>query len=100
MLHNGISSWYQFVFPEAVLRYVLALRLVARYNTRTTRSQAEEGTNGTQEPIELLKQGATVWNVGLREHPEVRPNLKNVDIRSADLRHATLSEANLNPADL
>jgi uncharacterized protein YjbI with pentapeptide repeats len=68
-----------------------------------------------QEHLDLLKQGAGVWNKWRKRHPEVhvdcsRENLSGLDLRKADLsnvdlfwaglRSANLRQANLSGADL
>ena len=55
--------------------------------------------------LEILKQGVEQWNKWREEHPDVRPNLREVDLRWAKLTGANLSEAyfgeaNLSEADL
>jgi hypothetical protein len=73
-----------------------------------------------QEHLELLQQGAEIWNQWRKEHPEIQldfseVNLESVDLRAADLSRvgfrraflyrtildeANLTEANLQGADL
>jgi uncharacterized protein YjbI with pentapeptide repeats len=49
-----------------------------------------------QEQLEILLQGARVWNVWRRrEHPEVRIDLRGAILKDVDLSGMTLSEADL-----
>ena len=43
----------------------------------------------------ILKKGVDAWNAWRRENPDIRP-----DLREADLRGANLGEADLRGADL
>ena len=45
--------------------------------------------------LDILKQGIEVWNKWRNEHPEIRP-----DLREADLRFANLSDAKSIPQEL
>ena len=52
------------------------------------------------EPLDILKQGAEVWNRWRKENPAPEPDLtgadlQDIDLRGADLRGAILKEANL-----
>jgi uncharacterized protein YjbI with pentapeptide repeats len=40
------------------------------------------------------------WNNWRKEHPEIRPDLSDADLRYEELRHADLSWAKLSRADL
>ena len=53
-----------------------------------------------QEHLDILKQGAQVWNKWIREHPGVRADLSEADLRGAQLRGAHLGGADLSGADL
>ena len=53
-----------------------------------------------QEHLDVLKQGAPVWNTWREAHPIIRPDLRDADLSGVDLREATLVEANLTNADL
>ncbi len=58
-----------------------------------------------QKHLSILQQGVEVWNHWRRDNPEIKPDLKDADLRSAILRLATMkginfSEANLKQADL
>jgi uncharacterized protein YjbI with pentapeptide repeats len=53
-----------------------------------------------QEQVELLKQGATVWNRWRQEYPKVRPDLRNANLGNAHLSGAHLDNANLSGANL
>ena len=48
-----------------------------------------------QEHLNILNQGAKVWNKWRQEHPEIE-----LELRGADLRHAILNGANLSGANL
>jgi uncharacterized protein YjbI with pentapeptide repeats len=57
------------------------------------------------EHVALLKQGVAAWNAWRRENPNIRPDLRGVnlegaDLNGADLNGAHLYKANLNRADL
>ncbi len=52
-----------------------------------------------REHVEILKQGAEVWNRWRREHPGIQPDLSFADLSRADLSEANLRGALLN-ADL
>ena len=58
-----------------------------------------------QEHLNILRQGMKAWKQWREEHPEIRPDLRDVDLRGAhlsgaDLSRADLSRANLSDADL
>src|SRR5436305_973449 len=53
-----------------------------------------------QEHLSKLKEGVEVWNEWRKEHPDIRPDLRDADLRSADLSGADLSSAYLSGADL
>lgn len=63
-----------------------------------------------QKHVELLKQGVEQWNEWRKQHPEIRPdlsevnlvkaNLSGIDLSGADLRHADLYSADLSSANL
>jgi hypothetical protein len=54
-----------------------------------------------EEHVELLKQGATVWNAWRREHRlEIRPELDGADLNGFDLSNAFLDYAVLSNAEL
>jgi hypothetical protein len=55
-------------------------------------------TNSTH--VEILRQGLDIWNLWRKEHPEIKPQLNGVRLRSAMLRNYDLSNANLIGADL
>lgn len=48
--------------------------------------------------IEVLKQGATVWNEWREAYPEIQPDLSKADLRGANLSRADLKSANLGAA--
>lgn len=50
--------------------------------------------------LNLLKQGATVWNQWRKEHPEVQPDLSGANLRGSKLRKVDFQGVNLNGADL
>ncbi len=52
------------------------------------------------EHLQILKQGVEQWNKWREDHPELRPDLGEVDLSGADLREANLSLARLREADL
>jgi uncharacterized protein YjbI with pentapeptide repeats len=52
------------------------------------------------EHVAILKQGVTAWNAWRDENPDVRPDLREADLREADLREANLSRADLAEAHL
>lgn len=52
------------------------------------------------EHLEMLHQGVTQWNTWREEHPEIRPNLNDVDLRELDLSFANLHSANLSFTNL
>lgn len=49
----------------------------------------------SSEQLEILKQGAEIWNEWRTDNPHIKP-----DLRQADLRHAKLIGINLSNADL
>lgn len=53
-----------------------------------------------QEQLEILKQGADVWNKWKKENPGVGLDLSEADLRGANLRGAQLGYADLSMADL
>jgi uncharacterized protein YjbI with pentapeptide repeats/class 3 adenylate cyclase len=54
-----------------------------------------------EEQLDILLQGARVWNVWRRkEHPEIQIDLSGANLSRANLRGATLKEANLGRAVL
>ena len=53
-----------------------------------------------QEHLDLLRQGAAVWNSWRAKEPSVRPDLFRADLSGADLREADLSGAILFSANL
>jgi hypothetical protein len=48
----------------------------------------------------LLKQGVQAWNEWRKEHPEIRPDLRDATLNGANLRDANLRDATLNGANL
>lgn len=52
------------------------------------------------EHLAILKQGVEVWNQWRKEHLEIRPNLREADLRGRKMRKANLQEVNLIRADL
>jgi len=50
--------------------------------------------------IEILELGTEAWNEWRAAHPDVQPQLEDVDLSDADLVGANLAEANLGKADL
>jgi uncharacterized protein YjbI with pentapeptide repeats len=50
--------------------------------------------------VELLRQGAEVWNAWRRTRRLIRPNFRRADLCGADLRGADLSDADLEKANL
>src|SRR5260221_1469946 len=48
-----------------------------------------------QEQLDILKQGAEVWNKWRQEHPEIILDLRGADLRQANLSGANLSQTNL-----
>ena len=53
-----------------------------------------------QEHLDILKQGVEMWNQWRKEHPNIRPNLSNVDLSGANLSGANLSNVDLSSANL
>jgi uncharacterized protein YjbI with pentapeptide repeats len=53
-----------------------------------------------QEHLSILKQGVEVWNQWRKEHPDIQPDLRRVNLRGAFLSETNLSETNLRGADL
>src|SRR5689334_419928 len=68
-----------------------------------------------QEHLDILRQGAVVWNQWREEHPDIQPdlsdayfggtnlydlNLSNANLIDADLSEANLLDTNLSDADL
>ncbi len=53
-----------------------------------------------QEQVELLRQGADVWNNWRAQHKEVYIDLSGADLSGADLNGADLNEVDLRSADL
>ena len=53
-----------------------------------------------QEHLNILRQGMKAWKQWREEHPEIRPDLRDVNLRQAHLYQANLSQANLSGADL
>jgi hypothetical protein len=52
------------------------------------------------EHLDLLKQGATIWNQWRAEHPEIEPNLTHVDFDGIDLTKVNLSGTDLRGSSL
>ncbi len=52
------------------------------------------------EHLEIIKQGAEVWNKWRNEHPTVKPVLNHADLHEAELSHADLRHADLSHANL
>ena len=52
------------------------------------------------EHLAKLEEGVEVWNAWREEHPDVRPDLSEANLRGADLQRADLQRANLRGADL
>ncbi len=52
------------------------------------------------EHLEILKQGAEVWNEWRRENFSIRPGLHHADLNSANLSNANLSNADLSYVNL
>jgi TIR domain-containing protein/pentapeptide repeat protein len=52
------------------------------------------------EHLEILKQGAEIWNQWRKDNPEVIPDLSEVDLSEEDLSEVDLSKADLHGADL
>jgi hypothetical protein len=50
--------------------------------------------------IAQLMKGEASWNAWRREHPDVRPDLREADLSGQDLRGADLGEADLRNANL
>jgi hypothetical protein len=53
-----------------------------------------------QEQLDLLRQGAEVWNQWRVEHPDIQPDLSSANLRRATLSYVNLVGANLYKADL
>jgi uncharacterized protein YjbI with pentapeptide repeats len=53
-----------------------------------------------KEHVEILKQGAEVWNSWREKNPEVKPDLSQVKLINADLSRANLDGVDLRRADL
>lgn len=53
-----------------------------------------------KEHVNILKQGADVWNRWRQENPGVRPDLSFVNLVAADLSRANLSRATLQEVNL
>jgi hypothetical protein len=51
--------------------------------------------------LDILNQGVNAWNTWREEHPGLRPNFQEADLRNTYLREANMTgEANLTRADL
>lgn len=53
-----------------------------------------------QDHLAILLQGVQAWNTWRAKHVDVKPDLREADLREADLREAYLREADLERADL
>jgi hypothetical protein len=53
-----------------------------------------------QEHLDILKQGVSIWNEWRKEHLDIQPDLRGVDLEKADLSGAFLREAHLEGAFL
>jgi uncharacterized protein YjbI with pentapeptide repeats len=53
-----------------------------------------------EEQLAILQQGVDVWNAWRKEHPQVTPDLRGVDLHGAKLRNANLLGADLHAAKL
>jgi hypothetical protein len=53
-----------------------------------------------EEHLNILKQGVEAWNKWREEHPDIRPDLPEADLREANLRGADLRGADLLQVDL
>jgi hypothetical protein len=54
----------------------------------------------SEEHLQIIRQGADVWNEWRERNPELIPDLREADLYGADLSGANLSEANLREANL
>lgn len=52
------------------------------------------------EHLAILKKGVLAWNEWRREHPEIRPDIREADLREAKLSGALLISADFSRADL
>jgi uncharacterized protein YjbI with pentapeptide repeats len=52
------------------------------------------------EHVALLKQGVAAWNAWRRENPDIRPDLREADLREVNLGGANLIKADLRRTDL
>lgn len=52
------------------------------------------------ECLEILRQGADVWNVWRKENPNILPDLSQANLRRTNLKAANFSEINLRGANL
>jgi uncharacterized protein YjbI with pentapeptide repeats len=62
-------------------------------------TSTQEGLH-KEDMLNLLKQGAGMWNQWRKEHPEIQPDLSGVDLRGAKLRMVDFQEVNLSGAEL
>ncbi len=53
-----------------------------------------------KEQLRILREGAKVWNLWRKEHPDVRPDLYWANLRKADLGWTNLGRVDLRDADL
>jgi uncharacterized protein YjbI with pentapeptide repeats len=66
-------------------------------------SYASRDQNGDEpeiEPIEVLKQGVSVWNLWRKKYSNLRPNLQSANLNGMHLEGIDLREANLSSAAL
>ena len=71
----------------------------AHGETISSPSLAQEAIH-TEDMLNLLQQGAGVWNQWRKEHPEVQPDLSGANLRGSKLRKIDFQGVNLNGADL
>jgi uncharacterized protein YjbI with pentapeptide repeats len=61
------------------------------------------GSNGDEpeiEPLEVLRQGVTAWNLWRKKYSNFRPNLQSANLNGMNLEGVDLREANLSSAAL
>lgn len=50
--------------------------------------------------LDIIKQGVEVWNQWRKEHSDIQPDLRGVDLPGADLNNADLTGADLRGTNL
>jgi len=59
-----------------------------------------ENTVANQQQLDMLEQGVVTWNHWRKEHPDIKPDLKEASLIGAALSEANLSNAKLRGANL